>query len=79
MLPQRSGFLVLEKLQPRKQKGKRPFVIMVTGNEGKRHEVYAKAMGVDEYLNKPFRMDRLIRSVETLLGAPSGDAAAVPA
>lgn len=79
MLPQRSGFLVLEKLQPKKQKGKRPFVIMVTGNEGKRHEVYAKAMGVDEYLNKPFRMDRLIRSVENLLGAPSGEAAPVAA
>lgn len=75
MLPQRSGFLVLEKLQPKKQKGKRPYVIMVTGNEGKRHEAYAKAMGVDEYLNKPFRMDRLIKAVETLLGAPSGDAA----
>jgi len=77
MLPQRSGFLVLEKLNPKKQKGKRPFVIMVTGNEGKRHEAYARAMGVDEYLNKPFRLDRLIKSVETLLGAPSGDTAPV--
>lgn len=77
MLPQRSGFLVLEKLQPKKQKGKRPFVIMVTGNEGKRHEAYARAMGVDEYLNKPFRLDRLIQKVEKLLGAPSGDTAPV--
>ncbi len=77
MLPQRSGFLVLEKLQPKKQKGKRPFVIMVTGNEGKRHEAYARAMGVDEYLNKPFRLDRLIQTVEKLLGAPSGDTAPV--
>lgn len=67
MLPQRSGFLVLEKLQPRKQKGKPPYVIMVTGNEGKRHEAYARAMGVDDYLNKPFRMDRLLKSIETLL------------
>jgi len=70
MLPKRSGFLVLENLQPRKQRGKRPFVIMITGNEGKRHEAYARGLGVDDYLNKPFRMDRLLTSIETLLAAP---------
>lgn len=69
MLPKRSGFLVMESLQPKKQRGKRPFVIMITGNEGKRHEAYARALGVDDYLNKPFRMDRLMTSIQTLLGA----------
>lgn len=70
MLPKRSGFLVLEKLKSgaKKKKGGRPFVIMITGNEGKRHQVWAQTLGVDGYLNKPFRMERLIESMEKLLG-----------
>lgn len=68
MLPKRSGFLVLEKLKsPTKKKGQRPFVIMITGNEGKRHQVWAESLGVDGYLNKPFRMDRLVESIHQLL------------
>ncbi|MEK6800249.1 MAG: response regulator [Planctomycetota bacterium] len=69
MLPKRSGFLVLEKLKgPNKKKGQRPFVIMITGNAGKRHQVWAESLGVDGYLNKPFRMERLVERVEQLLG-----------
>ena len=70
MLPKRSGFLVLEKLKSgaKEKKGARPFVIMITGNEGKRHQVWAQNLGVDGYLNKPFRMERLIESMEKLLG-----------
>ena len=68
MLPKRSGFLVLEKLKgPSKKRGQKPFVIMITGNEGKRHQVWARSLGVDDYLNKPFRMERLTKSVEELL------------
>lgn len=69
MLPKRSGFLVLEKLKgAAKKKGQKPLVIMITGNEGKRHQVWAQTLGVDGYFNKPFRMERLIESIETLLG-----------
>ncbi len=68
MLPKRSGFLVLEKLKgPKKQKGEKPYVIMITGNEGKRHQAWAKSLGVDGYFNKPFRMERLMESIEELL------------
>jgi len=68
MLPKRSGFLVLEKLKTDgKKKGGRPFVIMITGNAGKRHQVWAESLGVDGYLNKPFRMERLIERMEELL------------
>ncbi|MFQ5589729.1 MAG: response regulator [Phycisphaerae bacterium] len=68
MLPKRSGFLVLEKLKgPARKRGKRPFVIMITGNEGKRHRTWAESLGVDDYLNKPFRMERLMDSMEKLL------------
>ena len=67
MLPKRSGFLVLEKIKPNKKRGARPLVIMITANQGHRHETWAKSLGVDAYLNKPFSMDRLREAVDRLL------------
>ncbi len=68
MLPKRSGLLVLEKLKgPSKKRGERPFIVMITGNAGKRHQTWAESLGVDGYLNKPFRMERLLESLEKLL------------
>ena len=67
MLPGKSGFLVLEKLRQGKPRGQGPRVIMITGNAGKRHRQYAEALGVDGYLNKPFRMDQLGEEAERLL------------
>jgi DNA-binding response OmpR family regulator len=67
MLPQKSGFLVLEQLRQKMPRGKGPRVIMITGNAGQRHRQYAEALGVDDYINKPFRMERLVESVEKLL------------
>jgi len=67
MLPKRSGFLVLEKLKSAgKKKGTRPLVIMITGNTGKRHQIWAESLGVDGYMNKPFRMERLLESMKKL-------------
>ncbi len=67
MLPQKSGFLVLEKLRQSKPRSEGPKVIMITGNQGKRHKQYAEALGVDAYINKPFRMDQLVEATEKLL------------
>ena len=67
MLPGRSGFLVLEKIKARKPKNAKPFVIMITGNQGARHKMYAESLGVSEYLNKPVKMDKLISTAERLL------------
>lgn len=67
MLPKRSGFLVLEKIKGPGKKGQKPFVIMITGNEGRRHQAWAESLGVDGYITKPFRMERLIELVEKLL------------
>jgi DNA-binding response OmpR family regulator len=67
MLPRRSGFLVLEKLKVKKRKGEKPYVVMITGNEGSRHKIFAENLGVDDYINKPFRMERLVDSVRGLL------------
>jgi len=67
MLPKRSGFLVLEKLKRGKKKSDPPRVIMITGNQGQRHKVYAESLGVNAYLNKPFRMEKLVETVKKLL------------
>jgi DNA-binding response OmpR family regulator len=67
MLPKRSGFLVMENLKRAKQQGQGPRVIMITGNQGSRHRVYAESLGVDMYLNKPFRMEKLIGTIKELL------------
>jgi DNA-binding response OmpR family regulator len=66
MMPKRSGFLVLERLK--KQGEKKQRIIMITANEGNRHKAYAEMLGVDDYVRKPFPMDRLIQSVQRLLG-----------
>jgi DNA-binding response OmpR family regulator len=65
MMPKRSGFLVLEKLRRTRPVPVR--VIMITANEGSRHKAYAEMLGVDDYIRKPFAMDRLVDSVERLL------------
>ena len=70
MLPKRSGFLVMEKLKRGKKRSDPPRVIMITGNLGSRHKVYAESLGVDAYLNKPFRMEKLLDAVRKLLGVP---------
>lgn len=65
MMPKRSGFLVLEQLR---REGKDSVkVIMITGNEGNRHQQYAELLGVDDYIRKPFPMDRLVESAKRLV------------
>lgn len=65
MMPKRSGFLVLEKLRRSHTAPIR--IIMITANEGSRHKAYAEMLGVDDYIRKPFAMDKLIESVDKLL------------
>jgi DNA-binding response OmpR family regulator len=66
MMPKRSGFLVLEKMRRTRDTPLR--VIMITANEGSRHKAYAEMLGVDDYIRKPFPMDRLMDSVQRLIG-----------
>src|SRR5579864_601174 len=65
MMPKKSGFLVLEKLKSRPEN--KPKVIMITANEGSRHRAYAEMLGVDDYIRKPFPLDKLLERVEELL------------
>ncbi len=71
MLPGRSGFLVLERLKSKKPKNSKPHVIMITGNQGARHKMYAESLGVSEYFNKPVKLDKLIAAAEKLLLPPA--------
>lgn len=85
MLPKRSGFLVLERIKGYEDS---PLVIMVTANEGRRHQAYAESLGVDAYLLKPVPVTHLIDTCVKLLeqeaaedaaaesGATGGDAGA---
>ena len=68
MMPGQSGFLVLEHIRRTKQDRIR--IIMVTANDGSRHENYARMLGVDEYILKPFALDRLMDKVRELLEKP---------
>ena len=67
MLPGRSGFLVLEKIKAKKPRNAKPYVIMITGNQGARHKMYAESLGVSDYFNKPVKLDKLIARAEQLL------------
>jgi len=65
MMPKRSGFLVLETLRRSREFPIR--IIMITGNEGNRHRIYAEQLGVDDYIRKPFTMDSLLDRIKRLL------------
>ena len=64
MLPKRSGFLVLEKIMEQPDP---PIVVMVTANQGKRHQAYAHNLGVHAYMTKPVPLQRLVDTVVRLL------------
>src|SRR5262249_39113889 len=61
MMPRKGGYLVLEAIKARPDA---PPVVMITANEGVQHRAYAERLGVDDYLRKPFALDRLLASVE---------------
>lgn len=70
MLPKRGGFLVLERIRKGKARGTPPHVVMITGNLGSRHKTYAETLGVVDYINKPFRMERLLKAIDKALTPP---------
>jgi len=72
MLPKRSGFLVLEKIN---ELDDPPVVVMITANQGKRHMAYAKALGVHAYLIKPVSLQRLVDTLVELLATRDAEEA----
>jgi DNA-binding response OmpR family regulator len=72
MMPKKSGFLVLERLKGKDAKTKNMPTIMITANEGGRHRAYAEMLGVNEYIRKPFAIDKLVGAVDRLMGEGNG-------
>lgn len=70
MLPKRSGFMALEKIKGHEDS---PLVIMVTANEGKRHQAYGESLGVDAYMLKPVPLGRLLDKAVELIEAEDQD------
>jgi len=62
MMPKRSGFLVIEALRQSPSFSSR--IIMITANDGNRHREYARQLGVDAYIRKPFPMDLLLTTIQ---------------
>ena len=73
MMPKKSGFLVLERLKGKDAKTRKMPTIMITANEGGRHRAYAEMLGVDEYIRKPFALDKLLMSIDRLVGGESDE------
>ena len=66
MLPKRSGFLVLEKIQ---EADAPPPVVMITANQGRRHMEYARNLGVFAYMVKPVALSMLMDKISEVLDA----------
>ena len=70
MLPKRSGFMALEKIKGHEDS---PLVIMVTANEGRRHQAYGESLGVDAYMIKPVPLGRLLDKAVQLIEAEDAE------
>jgi DNA-binding response OmpR family regulator len=76
MMPGRGGYPVLEHLRGNADA---PPVVMITANEGSRHQAYAESLGVVDYVRKPFAMERLLESVQKGLAQGAAKDAPSPA
>ena len=64
MMPRRSGFAVLDKLN--REAAGNPSIIVVTGNEDVRFQQYAESKGVAAYVRKPYNVETMLALVDRL-------------
>jgi len=69
MMPGQSGFLVIKAIKNKyRLEGQGPpQIIIMTAIDGKRHEIYVRQLGVQAYLRKPFRIEKLVNEVKNSL------------
>lgn len=75
IMPQLDGFGVYKALRGLKDTAKIPIIILTA--RGKMEDSF-KVLGVDEFIAKPFDMDRLLASVDRLLKAKAKPAVSPP-
>jgi CheY-like chemotaxis protein len=80
MMPRWNGLAVLERYSG--QSDAPPF-IMITANDGPRHKGYAEKLGVIDYIQKPFSVNRLLERVSQIVPtgsspAPTQSSAEIP-
>jgi DNA-binding response OmpR family regulator len=63
-LPNRSGFLILERM--REEGLDQCRVIVLTGMDGQRHFEYAMTLGADRYIRKPFAIEDVVAQANEL-------------
>jgi DNA-binding response OmpR family regulator len=68
MLPGFDGFEVIAALRRESNGGKLPRIIMLTAKGHERDRRKAEALGVDDYVTKPFSNRDVIERVQALLG-----------
>jgi DNA-binding response OmpR family regulator len=68
MMPRWGGLAVLEHF---KGLSGAPRFIMITANEGAKHQSYAEQLGVVDYMRKPFSMEALLERVQKVVHPPA--------
>ena len=66
VMPHQSGLSVLQRL--RRGYKDPPKIVVVTGNAEPKVRQYAHSAGVDAFVSKPFDIDQLLATIESLLG-----------
>lgn len=66
-MPRRSGYLVLEYLAT--QEDLSILTVLMSENEGQRHETYGRMLGAVDFLQKPLNSDEVAAMVAGLLGS----------
>jgi two-component system alkaline phosphatase synthesis response regulator PhoP len=67
-LPDRSGLEVLKVVREKYPTTK---VIVLTGTEGYDYSILSRALGVQDYIRKPFSTNYLLKAIEYALSVPS--------
>lgn len=86
LLPGQSGFLITQQLK--EHSAGTVYVVMMSGNSAAPHRDYARAVGVDWFLAKPFSIAQLVEALEgfcqfsqapSMQSASRSQSAAIPA
>jgi DNA-binding response OmpR family regulator len=67
-MPRMDGFEFLSTIRSQKARADLP-IVMLTSRSGDKHRARAAALGVTDYMVKPFQEDVLLRNIDRLIRA----------